>query len=67
MRGLKRGIVLSSSKATITTSNGLGKVYVSTSNSAPNWNDATANATANKNCAGSESVDAHNHKYYFYA
>ena len=55
------------SKATITTSNGLGKVYVSTSNSAPNWNDATANATATKNCEGNESNDAHNHRYYFYA
>lgn len=55
------------SKATITTSNGLGKVYVSISNSAPNWNDATANATATKDCAGNESNDAHKHQYYFYA
>ena len=55
------------SKATITTSNGLGKVYVSTSNSAPNWNDATANATDTKNCEGNESNDAHKHQYSFYA
>ena len=55
------------SSATITTSNGLGKVYVSTSNSEPNWNDATANATATKNCERNESNDAHTHQYYFYA
>lgn len=55
------------SKATVTTSNGFGKVYVSTSNSAPNWNDATSNATATKDCGGSDNNDAHNHTYYFYA
>ena len=54
------------SKATITTSNGLGKVYVSDNNTAPNngnWKNATA--TANQNCGGDESKDSHT--YYFYA
>ncbi len=54
------------SKATITTSNGLGKVYVSDNNTAPNngnWKNATA--TANQNCRGDESEDSHT--YYFYA
>ena len=54
------------SKATITTSNALGKVYVSANTTAPtntNWQNATA--TANQNCEGNENNDSHT--YYFYA
>ena len=54
------------SKATITTSNALGKVYVSATATAPtnkNWQNATA--TTNQNCGGGENKDSHT--YYFYA
>ena len=54
------------SKATITTSNALGKVYVSATATAPtnkNWQNATA--TTNQNCEGGENKDSHT--YYFYA
>ena len=54
------------SKATITTSNGLGKVYVSATATAPtnkNWQNATT--TTNQHCGGDESKDLHT--YHFYA
>lgn len=54
------------SKATITTSNALGKVYVSATATAPtntNWQNATA--TTNQHCGGDENKDSHT--YYFYA
>lgn len=54
------------SKATITTSNALGKVYVSATATAPtnkNWQNATA--TANQNCNKDATHDTHT--YYFYA
>ena len=54
------------SKATIKTSNGSGKVYVSATATAPNnrnWQNATA--TTNQNCGREENKDSHT--YHFYA
>ena len=55
------------SKATITTSNGLGKVYVSANNTSPNsnWKDGTA--TAEQDCAEGWFDYEDVRKYYFFA
>lgn len=51
------------SKATITTSNGLGKVYVTSESATPNNNWVDVTSSAEKTCSNQDD----NHNYYFYS